>query len=233
MNVTEEQIAAFADGELSGDELARVEAAIAADPVLADKVEVHRRLRNTLGVHFAPVLDQKVPDHLTRMLNRQEDDAPVISFAAEREKRGLAPVVRRWAPIAGPALAASLVLAIVQPWNTGAMPAGYADGELAAALDEQLVATQMAGAQTRILVSFEGEGGELCRAYRSGDTGGIACRDATGWDIQREFALDGAQTTEFRQAGSEGDVMAAAQAMAAGDALDAEAEAEAKANGWR
>lgn len=233
MNVTEEQIAAFADGELSGDELARVEAAIAADPVLADKVEVHRRLRNTLGVHFAPVLDQKVPDHLTGMLNRQEDNAPVISLAAEREKRGLAPMVRRWAPIAGPALAASLVLAIVQPWNTGAIPAGYADGELATALDEQLVATQMAGAQTRILVSFEGEGGELCRAYRSGDTGGIACRDATGWDIQREFALDGAQTTEFRQAGSEGDVMAAAQAIAAGDALDAEAEAEAKANGWR
>ena len=95
-----------------------------------------------------------------------------------------------------------------------------------AAIPDQAKALASAG-------SFEGEGGELCRAYRSGDTGGIACRDATGWDIQREFALDGAQTTEFRQAGSEGDVMAAAQAMAAGDALDAEAEAEAKANGWR
>ena len=239
MNVTEEQIAAFADGELSGDERARVEAAIAADPVLADKVEMHRRLRNTLGVHFAPVLDQKVPDRLTAILKPSreaepsEGSAEVVSFAAERQKRGLAPMVRRWAPIAGPALAASLVLAIIQPWNTGSVPAGYADGTLAAALDDQLVATQVASADTRILVSFENEGGELCRAYRSGDTGGIACRDATGWDIQSEFALDGEQVTEFRQSGSEADVMAAAQAMAAGDALDSDAEAAAGANGWR
>lgn len=239
MNVTEEQIAAFADGELAGDELARVEAAIAADPSLAAKVEAHRKLKSTLGAHFAPMLDQPVPDRLAAMLKPREEDQPsedsaeVVSFAAERQKRGFAPVVRRWAPIAGPALAASLVLAIIQPWNTGSVPAGYADGTLATALDDQLVATQMASADTRILVSFESEGGELCRAYRSGDTGGIACRDATGWDIEREFALDGAQTTEFRQAGSEADVMAAVQAMAAGDALDAKAEAAAKANGWR
>ena len=239
MNVTEEQIAAFADGELDGDELASVEAAIAADPALAAKVDAHRKLKATLGAHFAPVLDQPAPDHLAAMLKPREEAGPgeksaeVVSFAAERQKRGLAPMLRRWAPIAGPALAASLVLAIIQPWNTGSVPAGYADGALAAALDDQLVATQLASADTRILVSFESEGGELCRAYRSGDTGGIACRDATGWDIESEFALDGAQVSEFRQAGSEADVMAAAQAMAAGDALDAEAEAAAKANGWR
>lgn len=239
MNVTEEQIAAFADGELAGDELARVEVAIAADPALAAKVKAHRELKATLGAYFAPVLDQPVPDHLAVMLKPSkkaepsEESAEVVSFAAERQKRGLAPVVRRWAPIAGPALAASLVLAIIQPWNTGTVPAGYADGELAAALDDQLVATQMASADTRILISFESEGGELCRAYRSGDIGGIACRDATGWDIESEFALDGAQITEFRQAGSEADVMAAAQSMAAGEALDAEAEAAAKAKGWR
>lgn len=239
MSVTEAQIAAYADGELAGDELARVEVAIAADPALAAKFEAHRKLKATLGAHFAPVLDQSVPDHLAAMLKPREETEPskesaeVVSFTAERQKRGLAPMVRRWAPIAGPALAALLVLAIIQPWNTGSVPAGYADGTLAAALDDQLVATQMASADTRILVSFESEGGELCRAYRSGDVGGIACRDATGWDIKGEFALDGAQMTEFRQAGSEADVMAAAQAMAAGDALDAKAEAAAKANGWR
>lgn len=237
MSVTDEQIAAYADGELDGAALVAVEAAIAADPALAAKVEAHRKLKSRLGAHFAPVLDQSVPDHLAALLQAKPEDAPasaeVVSFAAERSKRGLAPMVRRWGAIAGPALAASLVLVLWQPWQGDDLPEGYADTQLAAALDDQLVATQSTGADTRILVSFANAGGELCRAYRSGESGGIACRDTTGWDIEREFALGGAQTTDFRQAGSEADVMAAAQAMATGEALDAEAEAEAKARGWR
>ena len=44
--------------------------------------------------------------------------------------------------------------------------------------------------------------------------GGIACRDDTGWKIEREMGLDGAQGTEFRQAGSEMDLMIAAHALA-------------------
>ena len=41
------------------------------------------------------------------------------------------------------------------------------------------------------------------------------------------------QSTEFRQAGSEGDLLAAAQDMAAGGALDAAEEAAARDSGWR
>ena len=237
MSVTDEQIAAYADGELDGAALAAVEAAIAADPALAARVEAHRRLKATLGAHFAPVLDQSVPDHLAALLRAKSEEAPasaeVVSFAGERGKRGLAPMVRRWGAIAGPALAASLVVVMWQPWQGDDLPEGYADTQLAAALDDQLVATQGADTDMRILVSFANAGGELCRAYRSGERGGIACRDTTGWDIEREFALDGAQATDFRQAGSEADVMAAAQAMAASEALDAAAEAEARARGWR
>lgn len=233
MTVTSEQIAAYADGEIEGVELAQVESAIAADPALARKVELHRALKSKLGAHFAPILEQPVPDHLSEMLSPEGGSAEVISFASSRQKRGLPPAVRRWAPIAGPALAASLVLAILQPWSTASVPSGYADEQLATALESQLIATQDPASETRILVSFANDDGELCRAYRSGEIGGIACRDETGWDIDREFALDGAQTTEFRQAGSEADVFAAVQDMAAGAALDADAEAAAKVRGWR
>ena len=236
MSITDEQIAAYADGELYGAELAMVEAAIAADPAVARKIEAHRALKSKLGGHFAPILDQPVPDHLAAMLAPKSDraeSAEVVSFATERRKRGLAPALRRWAPFAGPALAASLVLAVIQPWNTASPPGGYADGQLAAALNNQLVATQQASGETRILVSFANADGEFCRAYRTGEVGGIACRDETGWDIDREFALDGAQTTQFRQAGSEADVLRAVQDMADGDALNAEEEAAAKDRDWR
>ena len=238
MSVTEQELAAFADGELTGDDLARVEAAIAADPALANKVEAHRALKAKLGAHFAPVLDQPVPDHLTALLKPKVEDAPkatgeVVSFAAERQKRGLTPMVRRWAPIAGPALAASLVLVLWQPWQSGGAPDGYAGEQLAGVLDTQLVSDQAADAPTRVLLSFENDAGEYCRAFRDGGTGGIACRDDTGWQLEQQFALDDAQATEFRQAGSEADLLAAAQAMARDGALDAEAEAKAKERGWK
>ncbi|WOE74688.1 anti-sigma factor [Alterisphingorhabdus coralli] len=244
MSITEEQLAAYADGELTGEEKSLVETAIADDPALARKVETHRALKEKLGAHFAPILDQPVPDRLTDLLATndkgaadeegadEEDGAEVISLASERQKRSLPPAMRRWFPVAGPALAASLVLAVWQPWQS-ATPDGYAEAQLASALDDQLVATQATDAETRILLSFENASGELCRAYRGSDAGGIACRDDTGWEIKQRFELSNGQNTEFRQAGSESDLLAAAQEMTAGDALDAEAEAEAREKGWR
>jgi hypothetical protein len=236
--VTEEQLAAYADDELSGEEKARLEEAIEADPALNAKVEKHRALKTQLSAHFAPVFDEKVPDHLAAMLktaseDMQADTAQVVSFAKERQKRGLAQSLRRWAPIAGPAMAACLVVAIIQPWQSASLIDGYADGELANVLDTQLTSTQSANPDQRILLSFEDADGEFCRAYQTGREGGIACRDDQGWAIECSFALEESQATEFRQAGSLSDIMAAAQEMAQGDALDAAAEAKAKAQGWQ
>lgn len=237
MSITEDMLAAYADGELDGAEQARVAAAVAADPALAARVEAHRALKARLSAHYAPIAEQAVPPHLAALLSgpsdtREETGAEVISFAAARQKRGLVPVLRRWGPIAGPALAASLALVVLQPWK-GATPEGYADPTLAAALDTQLAANQPADAPTRILISFERNDGDLCRAWRGAREGGIACRDDTGWKIERQFALGESASGEFRQAGSEVDLLAAAQNMAAGGALDAAGERAAKARGWK
>jgi len=237
MRVTEELLAAYADGELDAAEQAEVEAAIANDPALGRKVAVHRALKATLAEHYAPIAHEVVPPGLAALLATPAQDtgggaAQVVSLAAARQKRGLPTAVRRWAPLFGPAIAASLILAIVQPWQAGT-PEGYAGGDLASALDTQLAATQADQTGTRILLSFARENGDLCRAWRGVDNGGIACRDDTGWKIERQFALGAAQGTEFRQAGSVTDLLAAAQDMAAGKALDAERERAARARGWK
>lgn len=236
MNITEEQLAAYADGQLDAAGAAQVEAAIAADPALARKVAAHRALRERLSAHYAPIAAQPVPAQLADLLAKGPAQGAgggeVVSLAAARERRELPAMVRRWAPIAGPALAASLVLALWQPWQ-GGPPEGYAGEQLATALDTQLASDRPAGSATRILLSFEREGGDLCRAYRSEAQGGIACRDASGWKIERQFALGQAQTGEFRQAGSEADLLATAQDMATGAALDAAGERAARERGWQ
>lgn len=239
MSITEEMLAAYADGELERAEAARVAAAIAADPALAAKMELHRALKTRLAAHYAPLAEQAVPAHLAALLGaapaateQSGGGGEVISIAAERQKRGLVPMLRRWGPIAGPALAASLVLAVLQPWAARS-PDGYADPALATALDTQLAATQPADAATRILLSFENKDGSFCRAWRGNTQGGIACRDDTGWKIEQQFALGATAGSEFRQAGSEADLLAAAQDMAAGDAFDADAERVARDRGWK
>ena len=237
MTISREKLAAFADGQLDDDERARIEQAIAADPSLAREVSAHQALRDRLNAHYAPILEQ-VPAHLTALLEPSqapESDATsnITSFAEARAKRGMVPAVRRWAPIAGPALAASLVLTIWQPWQGSGPPEGYADATLSAALDTQLVASQERDAEPRILLSFEADEGELCRAFSGEARSGIACRDDTGWRIEQILGGGTAQSTEFRQASSEQDLYAAAQELAIGGALDPQAETAARKRGWR
>src|SRR3546814_20710534 len=86
---------------------------------------------------------------------------------------------------------------------------------------------------TRILLSFRNEAGEFCRAYSQEGSGGIACRDSEGW---RQHSLGaGGQPGQaaFRLPGSQGEILQAAQDMAAGPALSATQEEPARSPGWR
>ena len=236
-HVTPEEIAAFADGELSAEREAAMRDAMAADPDLAKQVERHRALAARLSQHYAPVLDEQVPDRLTDMLTSRSDPT-VVDFAAARQQREAerqkVPSKRpHWGWIAGPALAASLAIAVILG-DAGAEDAGYAGPQLAAVLDDRLVAEQSPAAETRVLLSFEDETGQFCRAYSGVSEGGIACRDQQGWRIERRSEGAEAASTDFRMAGADdGAILADAQEMAAGPALDAAGEQAARERGWR
>lgn len=235
MTVTPEMIAAFADGELGTEDRLRVEAAIAADPELATQLERHRKIKAVLTAHYSPIAAAPVPDHLSRLITRsaspEERSGKVTNLAEARARRGLAGIARRWVPVAGSAIAASLLLAIWQPWQ-GSERAGYAPAELAAMLETRLVANQPADAHPRVLLSFRARDGRFCRAWREAMAGGIACRDRTGWKIEQQLPLQPAGAGEYRKAGSEADLLLEAQDMAVGDALDAEQEQQALKAEW-
>lgn len=232
MTPTPEQIAAFADDQLDGEERDAVATAIAADPALQRQVEAHRALSAKLSAHFAPLMDRELPETLTAPL--EPGEAEVVDFAAARERKETRRTIPRWGWIAGPALAASLALAVVLPRGGSDDAPGALSGELASALDSQLSATQHADADTRILLSFANAEGDYCRAFTAPEVSGIACREADGWQLERLATGSEAGPSEYRQAGSDvSDILAAAQEMARGGALDAEAEAAARAKGWR
>lgn len=227
MMPTAEQIAAFADGQLDGAERDAVAAAVAADPALQQQVDAHRALRARLAGHFAPVAAQPVPDRLAALLAQPEPQ--VIDLAAARAKRRGAP---RWVWIASPALAASLALAVLLTRPDDRAGADLAGPQIAAALSDQLVSEQSADAPVRVLLSFRDQSGTLCRAFTGAEQSGIACREGESWKLRTTASGSQQSGTAYRQAGSDAEVMQAAQAMAVGPALDADAERAARDAGW-
>lgn len=237
MTITPERLAAFADGELSEAEARIVEAQMAQDPNLARQVAAHRALRQRLSAHFAPILDAPLPNYLVAPLS--EPEPHVVDFAKARDRRYSRRGIPRWTWIAGPALAASLVLAVMLPGqnkgDTMVVERGaYAAGPLAQALDSQLSANQPASSQTRILLSFRDSAGAYCRGFSGRAEAGIACRDRKGWELRKVIGGAQAGGGDYRQAGSQdAELMALAQDMAPEGALDANQEQAAKARGWQ
>ena len=230
-SITPERLAAYADGELDGETARAVETAIAADPALQAQVAAHRALKARLSAHFAPIAAQPVPERLRAAVFTPQE-AEVVDIAAARARRERQ--MPRWTWIAGPALAASLALAFFGLGRDPAPTGPYAGGALAQALDDQLAATQRPDAPVRVLLSFRDAGGRFCRGFSGASESGIACRDSAGWRLEKRFGGTERAATEYRQAGNEAaDVLAAAQDMAAGPALDAPGEAAAAKRGWQ
>lgn len=229
MHVDDDLLMAFADGELDEVSRARVERAIAEDPMLRARLEQQQRLRATLAAHYGPVADEEVPERLRAML-----ETNVVQLPARPKARPI------WQSLT--ALAASLVIGLALG-RTLLVPTGpvgieggtmVARGPLAEALDTQLASAQPADAATRIGLSFAAADGRLCRTFDGAALSGLACRGEAGWQLIMTTAGAGGWRSEYRQAGS-GDpqVLATAQALMAGDAFDAAAERRARDSGWR
>lgn len=232
-SIEPDKLAAFADGQLPEAQAREVEAAIEREPALGAQLEAYRKLRAKLQAHFAPVLEEPVPDHLVSLLQADgaSGGAKVIDLAEASRKRADVRA-NRWRFVIPTALAASLVLALV---GLGLQSrSGYLDGDVARALDRQPSGSQPQNAPVRVLLSFRDQQGAFCRGYMAGHQSGIACHDARGWKLTMGFGGSARQDGEFRQVGSaDAQLMETAQAMAPAGALDAEGELAAIRQGWR
>jgi hypothetical protein len=261
MSVTPEELMALADDELPPEEAARVAAAVAADPVLARRLDAERALRSALRGHLEPVAQEPVPDALTdRIVRAAAEDitgtgratpAEVFDLAAARTRREEAEKADRRAAKARRvplfadrrmafAMAASLILGLMlggQFRSEGPIRQTrqglVASGSLARTLDRQ-PASDGENDGTRVLASFQRQGGGYCRVFTAVGISGIACREEGTWRLERTIAGDGAQAREYRQAGSaQAELMATAQDMMRGDPLDEAQEHAVIEKDWR
>lgn len=248
MKPDEETLMAYADGELEGALKVEIEAAIAADPALAARVDAHRSLRARVGAAFGAA--EAGPDPLEAMI-RGDAPAEVVNLAAVRAAKTAPPPppprkpLPRWAPWVG--IAAALVLAVMltRPMlpGTGApliVSQGgrlEARGDLVRVLDTQLASEPPAAAEFRIGLTFRDKQGRYCRTFQPSvgqSLVGIACRDGRRWDVVMMTGMDGTPDAGYRTAGSgtPAPVLAAVQDMISGEPLDAAAEKAARERRW-
>jgi anti-sigma factor RsiW len=240
MNLTDEVLIAYADGELSGEELRAVEAGLKDHPDLAAFVARQQALRQYVESSFAPILREDVPQALRDAVA----DAPVSwRWRWNRASAGT-PLSRRvllWSGVpAAAALACGVLLgdaivpeSVFHVNNAGTMTA---QGILAAALDTQLASAQIGDERVRIGISFHAKDGHYCRSFEepgaSASLAGIACRDGKNWSV-RALAATPSDNSQYRMAGGMPDVIRGViSGTMSGEPLDAAAEREARDRGW-
>ncbi len=224
-------IAAYVDGELDLIAAKRIEKAMTDDAGLLQAVEQQRLLRSKLAGHYAPVLDEALPDRLTALLTSNVDDSLTRRRETGEARR---PAIAQWS-----AMAASLALGLMIGGYAFDRDAGYvsdnggnmvASGALSNALDTQLAATQAPASTIRIGTSFADQSGSYCRTFESTVVDGIACNSDGDWQLRQ--TVSGEKATQYRQA-SAGALAEAAAAMIAGEPFDAVQEKAAKDRGWK
>lgn len=241
---TDAQLAAFMDGSLAdGALIEAIEAAINADPALAQRAEAlaaEDALAPLVRDAFAPLLDAPVPERLIAAAAPQA--AEVIGLAAARATKSPAPPAPandtgrsgwRW-PQFG-AMAASLAVGVLigGPLLNGGdeAPAGgslvLASADVTAMLDTapsgQRVDLAALG-EGEVVLTFRNADGQLCRQFmlegKGGTSDALACAGGADkrWQIEA-YGRRAAPVGEMKLAGGDAApaVVAAVDAMIGSD----------------
>ncbi|UGQ46393.1 anti-sigma factor family protein [Massilia endophytica] len=236
MKFSDEELMAYADGELDAAQRAQIERAMQEDPAVAAAVARHQSLRSDVFAAFAGVLDEPVPP----VLQPQTDE--LSAARARREAR------RHWGLPHWAAMAASLAIGVFAgllgtrqaPSTSEALLAADASGRLVArgaladALSQQL-ASEPGKSPIQPGISFLARDGSYCRSFTAQASAGLACREGGNWVVPMIQETEAGQQGGIRQAAAQlpPAVLDAIDGRIDGQALDATAERAARERHWQ
>lgn len=252
MNIPDELLAAYVDGELQGAERARVEHAIAHDARVAQRVAHYRAMRARMR-GYDSALHEPMPQRLLQVARSaaRPASAQVIDLARVRAERKRRNERRRLLQPQRIAIAASLlggllVGALVERLASTPGVTEYRDGALLArgaladALSNQLADDSPPGGSFHVGMSFRAKSGDYCRTFSSTDSrslAGLACHEQDHWQILTlaDSPPRTAQRPDPRRVAWSLSplVLQTVREHMSGEPLDAAAEARARGSDWR
>ena len=256
--ITNEILSAYIDGELAPEEMERVREAIAADELLAARLQQFRRIDRLLTEFSSSIDAEPVPPAVLALLNPTGVDAgaPASSEPGPVVLPSARPPLRLGA--AALALAATVVLAVaivLQLDSRDDAERGFDEIVRAGAVapssplhhaledvpsDETYALASGTGVGITPVLSFVSTRQEYCREFRvdaeARAARGLACRRSDRWETLKVVTTEGrsGETTHSATATAGGDegFDAFVDALVADEPLGADAEARALRNGW-
>lgn len=194
MQIDDETLMAFADGELDPDQSAKVQAAIDADPALQVRLRAFTETRAALKSAIAPQSSLQDTDLIAR-IRAASVAPPRASAQPEPAPRLPKPANFNLRPFAT-AIAAAMALAVVGGiwWQSGGPDQGGMAAAQVAALNElpSGEARETDGGTMTVIASYRAGDGALCREYETADGHAtrvaVACREGEDW--AERFAVD-------------------------------------------
>jgi hypothetical protein len=244
----EEELMAYADGELEPARAAELAALLAKRPDLARRVDMFARTRTSAAAGVKAHLDRPVPaklkasiEDMVRHASQRDSAEQVIPF--EPRKKPAPVALGNWiAPIA--ACIVALVSGAIGYWlatqtagQSGSYQiAGLADPELDQLLSKLPSGEKSrlagSGAEISIMSSFYRSDQALCREFAVahggfGDHLAVACRSSGKWSIDLALRTSGGSGDTYKPASSAETLDAFLHALGAGPALEGQAETDA------
>jgi hypothetical protein len=231
----EEAIFAYIDGELDGEQRARIGAMIDTDPALQAMIAEHRALAGRLQSGFSTILEAPIPLALLAPVSAGADVSSIAAARTRREKRRAVWNVAPWGAMAATLVAGLIGGAVFIGGHDGPVVEQgrqlVASGRLEQALNSQLASTQGANAPVRISLTFKNHSGAICRSFTDQAAEGVACREGKAWQLQALLAREKGRTGDYRMAASS-ETAELVDRLIAGVAFDQAQEQDALAANW-
>lgn len=248
MNLTDEVLSAFLDGELPEADMAIVRDRLAQDPALAERLAQLAAVDNLLADHYAAIDQRPLPQGVTDLLAPVESTTgPTHAPPGQRDKVVAFPLRRRVRQglqrRAGTAVAAALVVGfgLAQLWPGSASDPADDWQRVAQALDTtpsgQTRALE-AGGQLTPRLTFTNQAGDYCRQFRLQEPGAasehIACRSSgASWVEVASVAVPAAAKDRYQTASGGSVLDEVLDRMMAGPLIEPAEERRLLAEGWR
>jgi hypothetical protein len=211
---TDEELMAYADGELAEDRAAALDLALGSDDRLAERLALFIDTRALSADALRPMLDDPVPAHLVQRVRDLAAAAQVAQNVVAFPARSPAQSVWQLPIAASIALAIGLGAGfMLRGQDAGDAPmqfAGTLDPAVTAALASLASGSSLTladGARVEAIATFRTGDNALCREFEYDDSGGttivsVACHDGEAWRMRLAIAAAATDDTGYAPASS-------------------------------
>lgn len=239
MNINDDTLSAFLDGELPEAEMQAVRVRLAEEPELTERLAELSAVDDTLHRHYGAIDDRPLPEAVQRMLTGTDEEPEQSDWAQKGSSRGRViefPLWRRARQTLSQhaAMAASVALALgfgLAHLSGGLGTDAGARWQAVAASLETLPSganrTLADGSEITPRISFVNRSGDYCRQYRAVDSGqmseNIACRTGgaeADWELMASVRLPAQEPGTYQTASGGSLLDSTLDQMMAGDIIE-------------